>query len=223
MPRKPAVNYRSFRFSKLNNPEFRHLRLLVFWPIFGLLFYYAERLSGVSSYFPVYSTLDDLIPLCEYFLIPYLFWFLYLIGMHIYTLFYDIPAFRKLMLFIIISYSVTLLIYLVFPNCQELRPAAFERDNVFTRILAHYYLFDTNTNVCPSLHVIGSVAVWCASWHIKPLQTPAWKIAFSLSAVLISISTVFLKQHSIVDIFAAIPVCLLAYRFSFGRRSLTKT
>ena len=223
MLRSPIVNYRSFRFSKLNDPEYRHLKLLVFWPIFGLLFYFTEHLSGVSSYFPVYSTLDDLIPLCEYFLIPYLFWFLYLIGMHIYTLFYDIPAFRKLMLFIIISYSVTLLIYLVFPNCQELRPAAFERDNVFTRILAHYYLFDTNTNVCPSLHVIGSVAVWYASWHIKPLQTPAWKIAFSLSAVLISISTVFLKQHSIVDIFAAIPVCLLAYRFSFGRRSLAKT
>ena len=113
--------------------------------------------------------------------------------------------------------------YLVFPNCQELRPAAFERDNVFTRILANYYQFDTNTNVCPSLHVIGSVAVWCASWHIRPFQTPVWKIAFSLSAVLICVSTVFLKQHSIVDIFAAIPVCLLAYHFSFGRRSLAGT
>ena len=223
MPRKPAANYRSFRFSKLNDPEYRHLRLLVFWPIFGSLFYYAERLSGVSSYFPVYSTLDDLIPLCEYFLIPYLFWFLYLIGMHIYTLIYDIQAFRNLMLFIILSYSVTLLIYLVFPTCQELRPTAFERNNVFTRILAHYYLFDTNTNVFPSIHVIGSVAVWCASWHIRPLQTPAWRIAFSLSTALICISTVFLKQHSIVDIFAAIPVCQLAYHFSFGCRSLART
>ena len=223
MLRKTAANYRSFRFSKLNDPEYRHLKLLVFWPIFGLLFYFVERLSGVASYFPVYSTLDDLIPLCEYFLIPYLFWFLYLIGMHIYTLFYDIQAFRKLMLFIIISYTITLLIYLVFPTCQELRPASFERNNVFTRILADYYQFDTNTNVCPSIHVIGSVAVWCASWHIRPLQTPVWRIAFSLSTVLICISTVFLKQHSIVDIFAAIPVCQLAYHFSFGRRSLART
>lgn len=39
----------------------------------------------------------------------------------------------KLMKFIIITFSVTILIYLVFPTCQELRPATFERDNIITR------------------------------------------------------------------------------------------
>lgn len=35
---KPEVNYREFRIHKLNTPEFSHVRLLLYWPIFGLLF-----------------------------------------------------------------------------------------------------------------------------------------------------------------------------------------
>lgn len=216
---QPAVDYRAFRFSKLNTPEFRHLKLLLYWPVFGFFFLFVERLTPVTRYFPIYCTLDDLIPFCEWFVVPYLFWFVYLVGMHLYTLRYDIDAFQSMMKFIIISYSITMLLYLVFPTCQELRPTEFTRDNFFTRFLFYFYQFDTNTNVCPSIHVIGSVTVWCTSWTIKRFQTPMWKVAFSAAAVLICISTVFLKQHSIVDVLAAIPICLIAYYFSFRGRN----
>lgn len=215
----PVVDYRTFRLSKLNTPEFRHLKLLLYWPLFGAFFLFVERLSPVDSYFPVYCTLDDLIPLCEFFLIPYLFWFVYLAGMHIYTLLFDLDAFRKFMKFIMISYSISMLVYLIFPTCQELRPASFARDNLFTRFLFYFYQFDTNTNVCPSIHVIGSVAVWCTSWTIQKFRTPAWRAAFGGTAILICVSTVFLKQHSIVDVLAAVPVCLIAYYFAFCRRN----
>ena len=217
-----AVDYRSFRLSKLNAPEFRHLKLLLYWPVFGCLFLFVERLSPITRYFPIYCTLDDLIPFCEFFLLPYLFWFIYLVGMHIYTLLYDIAAFQRMMKFIIISYSVTMLIYFIFPTCQELRPSEFVRDNLFTRFLFYFYQFDTNTNVCPSIHVIGTAAVWCTSRTIQRFQTPAWRFAFGTAAFLICISTVFLKQHSIVDILAAIPICLIAYHFSFGRNEYAR-
>lgn len=48
-----------------------------------------------------------------------------------------------------------MLIYLVFPTCQDLRPTQFARDNILTRFVAWFYNFDTNTNVCPSIHVLG--------------------------------------------------------------------
>ena len=38
---KPEVNYREFRIHKLNTPEFSHVRLLLYWPIFGLLFLFS--------------------------------------------------------------------------------------------------------------------------------------------------------------------------------------
>ena len=215
----PIVDYRKLRIDNLFSNEFKHLLYLLFWPLYGLMFFYVERLYPVKEYITVYSRIDDFIPFCEWFLIPYLFWFVYLAGMLLYTALYDIDAFKKMMNFIIITYTVTIVIYLVFPTCQELRPTSFERDNLLTRIMTNYYQLDTNTNVCPSIHVIGSLAVMFTSFHCKGTKTFGWKITFIITAILISISTVFLKQHSIIDIIAAIPLCGMAYYICFCRKS----
>ena len=135
----PIVDYRKLRIDNLFSNEFKHLLYLVFWPLYGLMFFYVERLYPVKEYITVYSRIDDFIPFCEWFLIPYLFWFVYLAGMLLYTALYDIDAFKKMMNFIIITYTVTIVIYLIFPTCQELRPTSFERDNLLTRIMTNYY------------------------------------------------------------------------------------
>ena len=214
----PVVDYRKLRIHHLNSKEFKHLKLLLYWPIFGVLFVFVERFYRVESYYPMYCKLDDLIPFCEIFVIPYMFWFVFLVGMHLYTLFYDIDAFERMMKFIIITYSVTMIIYLVFPTCQELRPIAFERDNILTRFMTRFYRFDTNTNVCPSIHVIGSLAVMLTAFHCRRLRGVKWKVAFGLTAILICISTVFLKQHSVLDVLAALPICAMAYFICFLRK-----
>lgn len=205
------TDFRRFRFSKLNTDEFRHLKLLIFWPIFGLLFTFVERFYNVGHYYSMHCPLDDMIPFCEWFLIPYLFWFVYLIGTIVYTFFFDVAAFKRMMYFIIITYSITMLIYLLFPTCQDLRPTQFVRDNVLTRFVAWFYNFDTNTNVCPSIHVLGSVAAMLGLCDCRRLQNPKLKLLFILLCVLICISTVFMKQHSVLDVLAALPLCVIAY------------
>ena len=122
---KPSVDYRQFRFSKLNTPEFSHVWLLLYWPLFGLGFSYVERFYPVAHYINMHCALDDLIPFNEWFLIPYLFWFVYLIGAVAYTFFFDVPGFRRMMRFVMITYSVTLIIYFLFPTCQMLRCGIF--------------------------------------------------------------------------------------------------
>ena len=145
--------------------------------------------------------------------------------MHVYTLLYDVDAFRKLMKFIMITYTITLVIYILWPNCQMLRPSVFERDNLFTRFMEGFYTFDTNTNVCPSLHVAGSLAVCFTSGHCRGLNDTSslsGKIirhSFNIAAILISVSTVFLKQHSVIDIAAAVVLCVPAYWYCFRRKS----
>lgn len=220
---KPQVNYLQFRFSKLNTPQFSHLKLLFFWPLFGCLFYFAERILPLITnvhYASISCPLDKHIPFCELFVIPYLWWFVFLIGMLLYTVFYDIKAFKKMMIYIIVSYSITLLIYFIYPTKQELRPVIdeLERSNIFTWIMKRYYSFDTNTNVCPSLHVIGSMAVLSTSLSIERFSSFKWRTYYIVAAILISISTVFLKQHSAIDIFAALPVCFIAHFAAFGKR-----
>ena len=211
------VDYRQFRLNKLNTDQFRHLKLLLFWPAFGLLFFFMERLRPVAHYHVVHCFLDDMIPFCECFLIPYLLWFVALVGMILYTLLFDVKAFRKFMWFVIITYSVTIVIYFLFPTCHNLRPEEFARDNVFTRFMGWFYTFDTNTNVCPSIHVIGAMAALFTAWDAKGLSKTAWRVAFTVLTVLICLSTVFLKQHSAVDVVAALPLCIIAYRLVFVR------
>lgn len=205
------VDYRRLRPNNLTSPEFRHLFLLLFWIGFGICFGAAERLIPRTVWHPVHCPLDDRIPFCEWFFIPYMFWFVFLVGMHGYLLLFDIPAFKRFMYFIIITYSVTMVIYIVYPTCQELRPAEFPRDNFLTRFIAGFYQFDTNTNVCPSLHCVGSMAVAFAAWDTERFQKPGWKFAFTGMALLISVSTVFVKQHSLIDVLWAWLLCGAAY------------
>ena len=208
------VDYRKLRPSNITSPEFRHLLLLLYWPIYGLTFLILER--GLTlSYYPVESALDAKIPFCEYFVPAYYFWFVFLIGIHVYTGFFDIPAFKKLMYFIIITYTVTSVIYILYPTKQELRPAEFARDNIFVMIVKGLYDFDTNTNVCPSIHCLGAMAVAFAAWDTERFHKPLWKAAFFAMALLISVSTVFVKQHSAVDVLSAWALCAVGYVFVY--------
>ncbi len=201
------TDYRRLRLHNLNSPEFRHLYLLLYWVVFGILFYMAEQVFPRRHYHEVWTPLDAHIPFCEWFMIPYMLWFVYLAGMHLYLLLTDIPAFRSMMRFIIITYSAALVMFLLYPTCQNLRPQAFPRDNFLIRFIQGFYAFDTNTNVCPSLHCVGSMAVVFASWDTEKLRR--FRLPITLLGLLISISTVFVKQHSILDV-----VCGMALSFS---------
>ena len=47
--RKPLVNYREFRISKLNTPQFSHLKLLLGWVGYFILYFLTENLIPVEK------------------------------------------------------------------------------------------------------------------------------------------------------------------------------
>lgn len=177
----------------------RNLAFAAFWPFFGLCFYALEWLVPGRVYHVMYHPLDDLIPFCELFLIPYLFWFLFMGFAYVYTFCTDGEAFRRMMRFTILTYGGGLLMFLLYPTCQNLRPEVFVRDNVLTRTMAWFYTTDTSTNVCPSLHVCGSLAAAFGLLDTRRFSTPRWRQAILAAALTICVSTVFVKQHSILD------------------------
>lgn len=209
------VDYRGFRLRLLNTERFRHLLLLLYWPAFGLAFYLAEWAFTPARWHIMHCALDDVIPFCELFVIPYIFWFIYLIGIHAYTVFYDVAAFRRMMGFIVLTYTAALVFFFLFPTAQHLRPAVFPRDNALARFMGFFYQMDTSTNVCPSLHVVGSMAVMFAAWDTPKFQTRRWKAAFGTVTFLICISTVFLKQHSAIDVVMGLLFSAAAYRLIY--------
>ena len=219
---QPEVNLKGFTLRKINEPQYRHLWWLLFWPIYYLRYFIVEALNPAGSACHVmYCALDDVIPLCEYFLIPYGLWMVFMLAMTFFTMLYDVDTFRRYMKFLTLSILVSTTVFIVYPTCQNLRPETFERSNLFTWILSMVYKADTSTNVCPSEHVIGSMAILAAAANCRYLKKPGRLTLIAAAAVIISLSTVFLKQHSLLDVLWALPLCLAVYLLCFGKAAQT--
>lgn len=216
------TDLRKLRLSNLTSPQYSHILWALYWAFEGIVFAQIELLRPVEDCTPMWCPLDDRIPFNEWFLIPYLFWFVFLVGMNFYLILFDPKEYRRFMKFVALTYTATLIIYLIYPTSQNLRPEVFPRDNILTHFMAKFYAFDTNTNVCPSLHVVGSMAVAFAAWHTERFSSRPWKLAFLAVALLISISTVFVKQHSAVDVVAAFLLCGVGYTAVYKLPALVK-
>lgn len=208
------IDYRHLEIKDVLKPEYRHLLRLLYWPIYIIAFIVMERFVK-GTYTPIHCFIDDMIPFCEYFIVFYLLWFVFWVGMMAYCLVFEVATYKKMMWYFILTFTCSLIIYAVFPNCQELRPSVFPRDNTLTFITQVIYWIDTNTNVCPSMHVIGAAGVIFAAFESKRFSSTGRKIVFAITGVLICISTLFVKQHSVVDFAAAIPLCFLGYMLCF--------
>ena len=214
--KKPVVDYRQFRLKKIHEPQYRHLLLLLGWIGYFILYFLTENLIPAERCTPVHMWLDDVIPFCEWFLIPYVFWYLLIVISLGYFLLYNVDSFRRLQIFIIVTQVVAMVIYILFPSRQDLRPTEFARDNFLTRCIGLLYSADTNTGVCPSLHVAYSIGI-ASVWVREKGAHVLWKGFVVVAVILICLSTMFIKQHSAVDFFAALPVCLLAELIVYGK------
>ena len=214
--KKQLVDYSGFSLRKLNDPRFSHLKLLWSWIAYFILYFLTENLIPAERCHPIHCALDDIIPFNEFFVIFYVAWFLFIFGSLAYTLFYDVPRFKKLQVFLMITQGVAMLCYILYPNRQDLRPEVFPRENLLTDVVRFLYSFDTNTGVCPSLHVAYSLGV--LSVGLKDEHLSWWiKAAMTMYVLLVCMAVCFVKQHSAVDVFAGFALALLAEIIVYGK------
>ena len=219
--RKPIVDYREFKFAKIRQPQYSHLLYLLGWVGYFILYFLTENLISYEKCYSVHCALDDVIPFCEFFVIPYVGWYLLIIISFIYFAFYNPENFKNMSKYIIITQIIAMIIYIVFPNRQDLRPEVFVRDNIFTDIMGTLYRIDTCTGVCPSLHVAISIGI-ASTWLREKTASKGCKTGIVVFCSLVCISVAFVKQHSVLDIFAAIPVCIIAEYLTFLRPKFKK-
>ncbi len=102
-----------------------------------------------------------------------------------------------------------------FPDLAEwthTRPAVLPRDNVFTRLVIMIYSSDTSTNVFPSIHVFNTIAMHTAVRHSTTLKKHPWAVRISgIIAVSIVLSTMFIKQHTVIDVVGAMGLNLVTW------------
>ena len=66
--KRPMVDYRQFRLSRMGEPQFAHVKLWLTWAVYFVLFFLTENLIPAESCHAVHCFLDDVIPFNEYFL-----------------------------------------------------------------------------------------------------------------------------------------------------------
>ena len=192
---------------------------LWFLPLYLLAYVIVERVNIGAEYHTIHMFMDDLIPFSEFFVIPYLSWHVISVIMIVYLFRNDRLVFRKMMQFFIVGAIISFAAFLIYPSCHSLRPDSFEHDNIFTWIVSMIYLFDTPTNVCPSMHVIGSMGLMFAAMYANERMSIQVKTAMAVTVFFICVSTLFVKQHSVVDAVVALPVSFAAWGLSFNEAS----
>ena len=203
--------------SRFGKGSYSRAFLLLGWPVYFLMYYLTEALIPRSRCVPMHLWVDDLIPFCEWFVIPYVLWYFWIVFSLGYFLLRSPESFRRLQTYFIFLQVAAIAFCVLFPNRQDLRPEVFPRDNALSRCVGLLYRVDTSTGVCPSLHVALSVAM-ASVWWKDPGITRGWKVFFAASAVLVSLSTMFIKQHSAVDVLAALLLCWATERILYRDR-----
>lgn len=183
--------------------KYKHAWCLLYVFIYIPWFFFLEK--NVIHYSIVHVKLDDYIPFNEYFIIPYFMWFAYVACAVLFFFFTNKEDYYRLCAFLFIGMTISLIICTMWPNGHDLRPTGFERENIFTSMVSGLWMTDTPTNVFPSIHVYNSIGVHLAVMKSERLKkNHVVRIGSFVLMTSICLSTVFLKQHSVMDGIGAI-------------------
>lgn len=179
--------------------------MLVYLVFYTLVFHFTET-HYFGHYLVLDTRLDEMIPFCEFFVFPYLSWFAFVPFGAALALYRDEEEYKKLCYMLCIGMTIFLMVSVFFPNCQNLRPTVMPRDNICTRLTAFIYAHDTPTGIFPSIHVYNSlcVMIWAGTSSMPSANGRKFRNAIYIWGVLIILSTMFLKQHSVLDVSATI-------------------
>jgi membrane-associated phospholipid phosphatase len=166
----------------------------------------------VKHYDIIHMKLDNFIPFCEIFIIPYLLWFGYVAVVLLYLFFRQKDDFIKSCVFLFTGMTIFLIISTFWPNGHQLRPHVMPRDNIFTQLIGHLYKIDTSTNIWPSIHVYNSIGAHLAVIHCEKLKKhKVLTLSSLILCVSIVCSTVLIKQHSVFDVLTAFIMAIVMY------------
>ncbi|MGH4125643.1 MAG: phosphatase PAP2 family protein [Clostridium sp.] len=169
---------------------------------FSNLFYWTLNNTQRGVY-DLTTDLDRFLPLIKIFIIPYMTLWFFLAFCFIYLCFKNRKVYYKIMLTLILCYVVAFITFYFFQTTVP-RPIVTGED-IFSKLILFTYNSDMPYNCFPSIHVITAYLA------VKGINLTnarkRIKIPVTIVGFLIIISTQFVKQHVIMDIFFAIFLC----------------
>ena len=174
---------------------------IILYALYTSCFFLTERFNTREA-FLIHSYLDDLIPFGRFAVIPYCLWFpeIAITLLYVYYFKDEDEFFRDVFLPLILMFC-SLPIYYLFPTEINLRPATVPGSDIFATLTRFIYSVDDSRNVCPSIHV-GVCFLMSDIWKRNTNRKTG--IFMTILNAIISLSTLFLKQHSVIDVFAGL-------------------
>ena len=171
-----------------------------------------------EKYYLVSCSLDQYIPFCDVFIIPYLIWFPYQFGLLGYFLWGGTTKEEFYRFFLLITSGMTffLVVSFFYPTRLDIRPEIHYGTNLFQNMIYYLYKTDPPANVLPSIHVFNSIVfhiAYCRSKE-KGKDRLAKRISFVIMMSIV-VSTGMIKQHSVIDILAGILMAGVGYVFVY--------
>ena len=162
--------------------------------IYGITKLFQGTPMHLNNYF------DNMIPFIPAFVIFYVLWYLLLFLIPLLILKYNKKVFDR--------YIVTCLIYALFEGIIFREPLVV--DSISTWIINIIYKVDTPVNLFPSAHCALAILFIISTLDVKEIKKE-YKILITITSVLIMLSTVFIKQHVIVDVLGAFIIVPMYY------------
>ena len=188
-----------------------HLWYQLYWVIYLVWFFWLDTTITQPKYI-IHAPLDDLIPFNEWFVIPYCSWFLLLVAVTALLWWKDTASYDKLCLMMFSGMTFCLIIYMLLPNGLDLRPTVEEigRSNPAMWVMQLLWKADASVNVCPSIHCQSTACMAIAISESKLAdERPVLRPIALVWAALICLSTVFTKQHSVLDVVCGLTVAVV--------------
>ncbi|GAB6086575.1 phosphatase PAP2 family protein [Alkaliphilus crotonatoxidans] len=164
--------------------------------IFYLILNHGER--GART---LMTNIDQAIPFLKVFVIPYLAWYLFIFSTFIYFCLKDREVYYKTLLSTNLGLLVCYIVYFFYQTTVS-RPLLAGED-LLTKMVGWVYATDQPFNCFPSIHVLTSYLMFKGIRH-SHIRNKLNQLVISSIAFTIILSTLFIKQHVILDVIAAI-------------------
>jgi membrane-associated phospholipid phosphatase len=144
---------------------------------------------------------DAAVPFIDYFIVPYSLWYPFIISSLIYLCFRARERYFKTIIAIDIGLICCYIAYIVFQTTVP-RPELVG-DSIFIKLVRITYALDEPYNCFPSIHVLTSYLVM-KGFYKGNIKNTIYKTFVYIMGSTIIVSTLFVKQHVVADIFGAI-------------------
>lgn len=198
---------------KLNELKWLDLIWLLIFPILNLNYLLAGKLAQDTKDFTI--LLDKEIPFVGAFIYPYIYWYVYIFAGLFLILLKDRRKYFRILFAIAIGMCVCYVIYFLYP-VEIARPVIASND-ITGRLVNMIYSADRPVNCFPSIHVLNTYIMMRLT--VKK-GSHIWNAYTYIVGILIILSTLFIKQHYVLDGVAGIVLGEIVVRLAIRLKDI---